>query len=70
MVNLAEIEAQAMMLPDSDRAALAEHLLGSLPGILHEDDLGLAEAMRRDAELDENPSIGMTIDELRKSLGR
>jgi hypothetical protein len=70
MVKLAEIEAQAMLLPDSDRAALAEHLLGSLPGVLHEDDLGLAEAIRRDAELDENPAIGLTIDQLKKSLGR
>lgn len=69
MLKLAGIEAQAMLLTDSDRAALAERLLGSLAGILHEDDLELAGAMRRDAGLDKHPSIGMTLGEIRKSLG-
>lgn len=70
MVTLAQLEEQAMQLPEDQRAALAAHLLDSLPAVLHDDDSGLAEAMRRDAELDSDPSMGMTLEELRKSLGR
>ena len=70
MVTLEILEAQAMQLPEDQRATLAAHLLGSLPGILHEDDGGIAEAMRRDAELDRDPSSGMTLEQFRNALGR
>lgn len=50
MLALAEIEAQAMELTDSQRAKLAASLLDSLPAMLHDDDDGLAEAYSRDAE--------------------
>ena len=70
MVTIAELEQQAMQLPEDQRAALAAHLLHSLPAILHDDDQGIAEAMRRDAELDRDPSTGLTMQEFRKSLGR
>ena len=59
-----------MQLPESDRAILAARLLGSLPVVLSDDDLGIAEAMRRDAEMDLDPSAGMTVEQLRASLGR
>jgi Putative addiction module component len=59
-----------MHLPEDQRAALAAHLLSSLPAILHDDDEGIAEAIRRDAELDRDPSSGLTLQEFRKSLGR
>jgi len=42
MVALAEIEKLVSQLPESDRAKLAAGLLDSLPGILVEDDDGLA----------------------------
>lgn len=70
MATFTEIEAQAMQLPEDQRAVLASHLLSSLPAILHEDDCGVSEAMRRDAELDRDPSVGMTLTEFRNSLGR
>ncbi len=70
MSTLAEIEATAMTLTDQQRATLASHLLQSLPAVLHEEDDGLAEALRRDAELDADPSMGMTLQELKQSLGR
>lgn len=36
---------------------------------MDEDD-GIEEALRRDAELDANPSLEMSLDELRAALGR
>ncbi|MFT3992195.1 MAG: addiction module protein [Luteolibacter sp.] len=59
-----------MQLPEVDRVALAAHLLDSLPSVLDDEDDGLAEAMRRDAELEANPGIGMTLEQLRTALGR
>lgn len=70
MVTLEILEAQAMQLPEDQRATLAAYLLDSLPGILNEDDGGIAEAMRRDAELERDPSTGMTLEQFRKALGR
>lgn len=70
MVTLAELEAQALRLPEDQRAALAAHLLDSLPAVLHDDDGGLAEAARRDAELDENPAAGMSLEEFKAAFGR
>ena len=62
--------ARYRQLPDDQRAALAAHLLSSLPGILHDDDGGIAEAMRRDAELDCDPAAGMTLEQFRSAFGR
>jgi hypothetical protein len=50
MATAAEIGMLALRLPESDRAKLAADLLDSLPGILTEDDDGLAEARRRSEE--------------------
>ena len=70
MVNLSEIEAQAMGLTVSERAALASRLLHSLPAELDYDDEGLAEALRREAEMEADPSMSITLDELKRSVGR
>jgi putative addiction module component (TIGR02574 family) len=64
MATITEVEKLAFDLPDSDRAVLAAHLLRSLPSVLHDDDEGVAEALRRDAELDSNPDLGITLDQL------
>jgi hypothetical protein len=68
MQTLREVERLAMELPDRDRAALAAGLLGSLPAVLGDEDEGVAEALRRSAELDRDPGVGMTIEELRRSV--
>jgi putative addiction module component (TIGR02574 family) len=64
MATIAEVEKLALDLPETERAALAAHLLGSLPSVLHDEDEGIAEALHRDAEFETNPSLGMTLDEL------
>lgn len=68
MQTLSDLERQVMELPECDRAALAAHLLDSLPAVLADDDEGVAEALRRDSELEHNPEAGMTLDELRRSV--
>jgi hypothetical protein len=68
MKTLNELEPEVMLLPDSERARLAAQLLGSLPAVLADDDEGVTEALRRDAELDRDVGNGMTLDELRRSL--
>ena len=56
--------SRSLDLPETERAVLAAHLLGSLPSVLHDEDQGIAEALRRDAEFEANPSLGMSLEEL------
>lgn len=70
MTRLQAIEKEALDLTDSERALLASHLLQTLPGVLFDEDEGVAEALRRAQELDADPSSGMTWDELKRGLGR
>jgi hypothetical protein len=65
MQTVSEIEAEAMKLPEAERAGLACRLLSSLPAVLADNDDGVAEALRRDAEnpvsvLDENDQGPLT----------
>lgn len=69
-MKLEELQKHAMDLPDSDRAILAADLLVSLPAILVDEDDGLAEARRRSKELEEDPSLGRSWEEIKKALGR
>jgi len=64
MATIIEIEKLALDLPEHDRATLAANLLESLPPILSDEDEGIAEALRRDAELDADPSQAISFDEL------
>jgi putative addiction module component (TIGR02574 family) len=54
MSTLQEIEAAALRLPEKDRLHLADKILGSLPApqTPAEPEEILAEAIRRDAELE------------------
>jgi len=70
MTRIEALKTEAMGLTDSDRASLASELLYSLPATLSDEDEGIAEARRRDADLTANPSNGMTWDELKKGIGR
>lgn len=68
MTTLATVEALALELTEQQRATLAMHILDSLPGLFSEPDGGLAEAQRRDAEIDANPSIGMSLGEFDQKI--
>jgi putative addiction module component (TIGR02574 family) len=70
MATIAEIEKLALDLSENERAVLAAHLLGSLPPILHDEDEGIAEALRRDAELDANPSASLSLAQLDQQIER
>ena len=60
-MSVEQIAAEAMCLPEKERAGLASRLLRSLPPVAFDDDEGVAEALRRDAELDADPTQAMTL---------
>ena len=55
MATIAEVEKLALDLPETERAVLAAHLLGSLPSVLHDEDEGIAEALLRLASEKKTP---------------
>ena len=62
--DVEKVEKLALDLPEEDRAQLAASLLDSLPGILSDQDDGVAEALRRDSELDAHPERAISLEEL------
>jgi putative addiction module component (TIGR02574 family) len=64
MSTIVEVEKLALDLPEQERAALAANLLDSLPGILSDEDEGVAEALRRDAEIEADPTSVISLAEL------
>lgn len=70
MTRIQMLKKEAMGLTDSERATLASELLYSLPATLSDEDEGVAEALRRDAELSSNSSTGISWNEIKKELGR
>ncbi len=70
MATIAEIEKLVQDLSENERAVLAAHLLGSLPPVLHDEDEGIAEALRRDAEFEANPSAGLSLEQLDQQIDR
>ena len=49
---------------EKERATLAANLLESLPGVLSDDDEGVAEALRRDAEIEVDLAKAIALAEL------
>lgn len=70
MATIAEIEKLALDLSENERAVLATHLLRSLPPVLYDEDEGIAEALRRDAELEANPSASLSLEQLDQQIER
>ena len=63
-MSAAEIEKLAFDLPERERAMLAANLLHSLPAVLRDEDEGVAEALRRDAELSSGAVQPISLDDL------
>lgn len=53
-----------MKLPDKQRAQLVANLLASLPSVLMDQDEGVGEALRGDAELDDGSQSAISLDDL------
>jgi hypothetical protein len=70
VATITDVERLALDLPENQRAVLAAHLLGSLPSILHDEDGGIAEALRRDAELSTGASSAISLKELDERVER
>jgi hypothetical protein len=64
MATIIEIEKLALDLPERERATLIANLLDSLTPILSDDDEGISEALRRDAELNANPGLAISLADL------
>ena len=64
MATILEIEQLALTLSEEQRATLAANLLDSLSGVLSDGDEGIAEALRRDADLDANPTQAISLAQL------
>ena len=61
---MVEIEKLALTLSEKERATLAANLLESLPVVLSDEDEGVAEALRRDAEFEANPERTISLAQL------
>ena len=68
MMKAKEVEKLALELPEAQRAALAAHILDSLPPLFTDEDEGLAEALRRDAEMNSNPTIGISLQDFDRRI--
>jgi putative addiction module component (TIGR02574 family) len=64
MATIVEVEKLALDLPERQRATLAANLLESLPAILSDEDEGIAEALRRDTDLDADPDRAISLEQL------
>lgn len=64
MSNVIKLEKLALELNERERATLAANLLHSLPPILFDEDEGIAEALRRDAEMEVDSTQGISLDDL------
>jgi putative addiction module component (TIGR02574 family) len=64
MSTVVEVEKLALNLSERERAALAANLLESLPGMLSDEDEGVAEALRRDAEIEADPAQAISLAQL------
>ncbi len=64
MATIVEVEKLALDLPEQQRASLAASLLESLPAILSDEDEGIAEALRRDAEIEAGSDQSISLAQL------
>jgi putative addiction module component (TIGR02574 family) len=70
MTRVQELRQRASTLSIRERASLAADLLESLPPVLDDEDEGVAEAQRRDQEMERDPSAAISWEQLRRAVGR
>lgn len=63
-MSIAEVEKLALDLDERQRAILAANLLRSLPAALSDADEGMAEALRRDAEMSADSGQVISLQQL------
>jgi len=65
MSVITDAEEIALSLPAKERGELIAKLLRSLPGpFTEDDDDGIEEAIRRSKEMDENPEMSISMEQL------
>lgn len=69
MSTILEVERLALELSEQERATLALNLLDSLRPILSDEDEGIAEALRRDAEIEADHSQAISLAKLDLLIG-
>jgi hypothetical protein len=69
-MSVDQIVAEALGLAEKERASLASRLLRSLPPVAFDEDEGVAEALRRDSELDADPAQAMILREMDSHIQR
>lgn len=72
MTKLETIQRDALSLPREELLALYRTLRESLHSPVHkgESSDSVAEALRREEEWENDPSLGLTLEELKASVGR
>lgn len=63
-MSVDQIASEALRLTEKERFDLASRLLLSLPSVAFDDDDGVAEALRRDTELENDSSRAMSLRDL------
>jgi hypothetical protein len=63
-MGIVEVEKLALNLSERQRAELATNLLKSLPPVLSDGDEGIAEALRRDAQIDAGATETLSLEQL------
>jgi putative addiction module component (TIGR02574 family) len=64
-MTVVDVEKLAMELSALERGKLAEKLIASLPRpFIEDDDDGVEEALRRSREMDENPDLAISFEDL------
>lgn len=70
MMTLTEVESFVLELPEQQRAALASHILDTLPPLFCDSDDGITEAQKRDTEMDSDPRIGINLEQFDQLIAR
>jgi len=70
MMTLTEVESLAFELPEQQRATLASRILDTLPPLLTDSDDGIAEAERRDTEMNADSSKGINLEQFDRLIAQ